>query len=267
MRMQLGLHVKIMFFFAAVFQASAPVKADNHLQQDIFLATRIDLPPYVENAARTGIEIDLINAIFSGSPYRPIFMQQPRVRMISSFEGDQMNGILTQNIRSTNAGCATDVYISHENVAKTIASRNIEITGLASLAGKSVLSFDGATRYIGKVFGDAVAKADRYIETSNQRQHIELLYMRRFDIVVGDRWILQLAQKKHYDTTGEYEVLATHSILKPSDYVARFHDQAVCDFFNKKLTQMRQNGGYDAVWAKYEEMLQFSEVVSPGDMP
>lgn len=267
MRMQFRLYVKYLLYFVAIFLAPATPRADNHIQQDIFLATRIDLPPYVENSARTGIEIDLINAIFSGSPYRPIFMQQPRVRMISSFENNQMNGILTQNIKSTSAGCATDIYISHENVAKTIASRNIIITGLESLAGKSVLSFDGATRYIGKTFGEAIAKADRYIETSNQRQHISLLYMRRFDIVVGDRWILQLAQKKHYDTTGEYELLTTHSILNPSDYVARFHDKAVCDYFNQRLTQMKKNGAYDAVWAKYEEALQFSQVLTPDEAP
>jgi len=230
---------------------------------DIFIATRTNLPPYVENMAQSGIEIDLIDAIFESTQYRPIYVQQPRVRMISAFEGGHMDGILTQNIKASETGCATEIYIQHENVAKTLSKRDLKISGLDGLAGHSVVSFSGATRYIGETFRNAVAKAERYIETSDQGTHISLLYKNRFDVIVGDGWILQLAQKRLYEQTGEYQPLTTHSILKPSFYVARFQDKAICEAFNSSLNTLRESGGYAAIWNQYEQKLQFTELIQP----
>ena len=81
------------------------------------VATREFLPPYIYEHASTGIEIDLVNAIFRDMPFEVDYVQLPRVRMISSFEDHQLDGILTQNIRNSNTGCATHWYIEHQNVA------------------------------------------------------------------------------------------------------------------------------------------------------
>ncbi|SDE41552.1 substrate-binding periplasmic protein [Kordiimonas lacus] len=221
----------------------------------IEIATRENLPPYVVDRAAHGIEIDLVQAILKGSGYEPVFVQQPRVRMISAFENGQMNGILTQNVLASEVGCATDWYIAHQNIAVSMTSKNLSIDSLDDLKGLSILSFSGATRYLGSEFQQAVRHSKRYTESGDQSKHIKLLYNGRFDAVVGDRWILALAQKSHFTKTGEYRELKHHPIMEPSLYVARFHDQKVCDAFNLGLRRLRADGSYAEIWNGYRKSL------------
>lgn len=221
----------------------------------IEIATRLDISPYVEAGATGGIEVALIKAIFAETDFEPVFVQQPRVRMISAFESRQINGIITQNQTASSEGCATDWYISHQNVALTVAERNVNIDNLNDLAGHSVLSFSGATRYLGDDFRKTVMKTTRYTESGDQSKHISLLYKGRFDAIVGDRWILALAQKRYLADSGEYKTLTAHPIMKPSLYVARFHNQEVCDAFNLGLRRLRASGDYARIIDGFENNL------------
>jgi polar amino acid transport system substrate-binding protein len=264
---QLAFVFTVLFIAIPLGTTIAKAQAKSESKQTLNIATRVNLPPYVENGATSGIEIDLVKSIFASTQYEPVFTQQPRIRMIAVFEAGKMDGILTQNINASDVGCATDVYLTHENVAKTLKSRDLTVAGLDGLAGYAVVSFSGATRYIGSPFSDAVKKAARYTETGDQAAHIELLYKNRFDVVVGDRWILRLAQKNFFDKTQEYQELDTHSVMKPSLYVARFHDQAVCSAFNTSLKAMRENGQYAAIWNSYERKLLFTDNINTVPQP
>lgn len=254
--------IKTAFAGLVVFCSTQP-SATAQDNTTIRIATREYLPPYVEMGATSGIEIDLIKAVFAETPYRAVFVQQPRVRMIAAYDDSRVDGILTQNINASNAGCATDWYISHQNVAKTLASRELEVTDLADLQDYAVLSFSGATRYIGSAFRDAIKGAKRYTESGDQGTHISLLYKGRFDVIVGDRWILSLAQKRYFDQTGDYQDLTTHAILPPTYYVARFHDPKICDAFNGALRSLRNSGKYAEIWAGYQARM----IVDASDTP
>lgn len=224
-------------------------------KQLIEIATREYLPPYVGQRASDGIEIDIVKAILKDTPYEAVFIQQPRVRMIAAFENKELNGILTQNVNASKVGCYTDWYISHQNVAITVKDRELQIEGLADLEGRAVLSFSGATRYLGDGFGNAIKRASRYTESGDQAKHISLLYKNRFDVIVGDSWILSLAQKRHFTKTGEYRATHKHPIMPPSLYVARFQEQAICDAFNHSLRSLRASGEYAEIWDGYTKQL------------
>jgi polar amino acid transport system substrate-binding protein len=227
------------------------------------LATREFLPPYVYEQAETGIEVDLVNAVFKDMPYNIEFVQLPRVRMISSYEDEQLDGILTQNVTASNTGCATNWYIEHQNVGLSVKGRGVELASLAGLKDYAVISFSGATRYLGEDFRHAVRGAKRYTESGDQGTHISLLYKGRFDVVVGDTWILRLAQKRHFDETGERMELVTHPIMPPSFYVARFHDPEVCKAFNASLARLRENGTYAEIWAGYRARIYVESGMKP----
>lgn len=227
-------------------------------KQLVEIATREYLPPYVEQRASGGIEVDIIRAVFRETAFEPVFIQQPRVRMISAFENGEMDGILTQNIEASNVGCHTDWYISHQNVAITVKDRELSINGLEDLSDRAVLSFSGATRYLGRNFEAAVRGAKRYTESGDQGKHIALLYKNRFDVIVGDSWILSLAQKRHFTSSGEYRPVIKHPIMAPSLYVARFHEQAICDAFNYGLRSLRASGAYADIWDGYQQQLMIA---------
>ena len=245
---------KILVSFIGLVAAFGPAAAAQPEGDDgrtLRLATREFIPPYVHEHAESGIEVDLVKAIFRDTPYEIEFVQLPRIRMISAFEDNQLDGILTQNVKNSTSGCATDWYIEHQNVGLSVRSRRLEIASLSDLRNYAVISFSGATRYLGEEFRSAVRGAKRYTETGDQGAHISLLYKGRFDVVVGDNWIMRLAQKRHFDETGERMELAMHPLMPPSRYVARFHDKAVCEAFNTALRHLHENGTYAEIWAGY----------------
>ncbi|MEX0300306.1 MAG: substrate-binding periplasmic protein [Kordiimonas sp.] len=224
----------------------------------LLLATRHHLPPYVYNEANSGIEIDLIKAIFKDMGTDISFIQMPRIRMIQSFDRGEVQGILTQNITASNVGCATEWNLQHQNVGFTLADEDIKLTTLNDLGHLSVLSFDGARRYLGESFRRAVDNNPLYEESINQASHIELVYLKRFNVIVGDEWILRLAQRNHFDRTGTYKKMTAHYIMPPSLYSARFHDQKTCDAFDASLQKLRSSGNYEQIVSAYHQQIMIA---------
>ncbi|WP_020399160.1 substrate-binding periplasmic protein [Kordiimonas gwangyangensis] len=243
--------IMIALCLGGVLSPAASAQPENESVKTLRLATREFIPPYVYENADSGIEVDLVTAIFRDMPFDVEFVQLPRIRMISSFEDNQLDGILTQNVTASTTGCPTEWYIEHQNVGLSVKGRGVQINSLDDLKNYAVISFSGATRYLGEDFRNAVRGAKRYTESGDQGAHISLLYKGRFDVVVGDNWIMRLAQKRYFDATGERMDLVTHPIMPPSQYVARFHDQSVCDAFNTALKNLHENGTYAEIWAGY----------------
>lgn len=240
--------------FVLAAQNSPKVIAEEPLQ----LATRQHLPPYVYENAHSGIEIDLVKAIFANTGLDIKFVQMPRVRMIQTFDQGEADGILTQNINVSEVGCATDWYLKHQNVGFTLAEDKVPLNSLSDLGSLSVLSFNGARKYLGKNFRDAISSNPLYHESSNQASHIELLYLRRFTVVVGDEWILRLAQRNRFDSTGDYKRLTVHYVMPPSLYSARFQDPQVCRRFNTSLAELRRSGEYDRIVFRYHQRIMIA---------
>jgi len=226
-----------------------------HGQEPIRLATRNDIPPYVMNNASTGIEIDLITAIFQEAKIPIEFVQMPRVRMIQMFDDGIIDGALTQNPNSSKSGCATNWYLTHHNLAFSLKSRNLTVTSFADLQKYSVLSFDGARQYLGPQFEQAVQNNKLYVEAADQSVHIELLYKKRFDVVIGEAWVLRLMQQKRVEETGLYHKLETHTIMPPTLYSARFKNAALCTAFNEALTTITLKGKYDQIISHYRQKI------------
>ena len=234
----------------------APVaQADGLLR----IATRDAIEPYVSEGAKSGIEIDLLNQIFAKMQVEVRYVQLPRIRMVQSFDNKIMDGILTQNVKASNVGCATDWYLKHQNVALSLTERNVKIDTFADIQPLSVISFDGATIYLGKKYKQAVSAAHRYTESVNQSSHIELLYKKRFDIAVGDEWILRLAQRTLFEVKNIHKPLTTHYIMDASLYSARFQDPALCIKFNEALAELRSTGAYANIVVSYHDNILVSD--------
>ena len=227
----------------------------------VTLATRQSIPPYVNAGAVGGIEIDIVSAIFAEANIPVKFEQMPHVRMLPSFVRGRVDGVLTQSATNKTAGCATDWYMAHTNVGISLASNNFRISKLSDLHNRTVVAFVGAKGGLHPDYGEAVGKSPQYFEGDFQTTHVELIYKRRFDVAIGDEWILRLAQREHFDRTGMYAELRIHTILKPSLFSARFYEQETCDRFNAALKRLRVSGAYDAIMTKHHE-----RIAIPGGM-
>ena len=224
---------------------------DNPEEDRVSVAVRHDVLPYVTEDGTGGLEIELVKTIFGETSYSPKFIQLHRVRMIRLFESKAVDGLLTSNVTLDGEGCITNWYIQHQNVGVTVAARKIRINQLADIANLSIITFDGANRFLGPKFAAETKNSSRYIESSDQNSHISLLYLGYFDAAIGDEWILKLAQVNKKRKSGDFQPLAIHRILPTTLYAARFHKQAVCDAFNNGLATIRANGSYDAIINNY----------------
>lgn len=218
-----------------------------HAQEQVSIAIRYDVRPYVARQGTGGMEIDIVKAVFAETSYLPVFVQMPRVRMIQSFNARAMEGMLTSNVAVPGEGCLTNWYIQHQNVGFTLTSKNVAFNSLSEVAEHSIITFDGATRFLGDAFANAASMSPRYVESSDQNTHVSLLYAGYFDAAIGDEWILRLAQVNQRENSGDYQPLTIHRILPVTNYGARFHDQSVCDAFNIGLDTIRSNGVYNMI--------------------
>ncbi|MBO6503460.1 MAG: transporter substrate-binding domain-containing protein [Kordiimonadaceae bacterium] len=235
-----GLASMAMLLAGGFFQ---PTKA----QEQVDIAIRYDVRPYVANQGSGGMEIDIVKAVFAEMDYTPNFVQMPRVRMIQSFNAGAMDGVLTSNVTVPGEGCLTNWYIQHQNVGFTLTSSDVAFNNLSDVAQHSIITFDGATRFLGSAFASAASLSPRYVESSDQNTHVSLLYAGYFDAAIGDEWILRLAQVNQRELSGEYQPLTIHRILPVTNYGARFQDQRICDAFNIGLDTIRNNGIYNMI--------------------
>lgn len=236
---------------------SSPVPHDTHpagyssaeadTKRQLTIAIRPDVEPYVSGEGTTGLEIEIVKAVFDKTNYKPDFVQLPRMRMIQTFNANSVEGVLTSNVALDGAGCITDWYIQHQNVGITLSERSFTISNLDDVANLSIITFDGATRYLGPDFANQAKKSPRYIESSDQNIHVSLLYQGYFDAAIGDEWILKLAQVNQKQNSGAFQPLTIHRILPTTYYAARFHDTAICRAFNDGLGSIRQDGTYEQI--------------------
>jgi polar amino acid transport system substrate-binding protein len=229
---------------------AAPITADDSVLK---LATRPNLPPYIQKAATSGIEIHLVKAIFQNTHQKIDFVQMDRIQMIQRFESGEMDGVLTQNTNTTSVGCLTDWYLLHQNVAFSIRSKNLSLKSLADLQNYNVVSFHNATVFLGDAYRNAVADSPLYREISPQQKHISLLYNGEADVVVGDEWIIRHIQRRYFEKTDTYKELQVHQIMPPTLYGVRFQKQKTCDIFNQGLQTIRRSGLYEQIVDSYHQ--------------
>lgn len=224
-------------------------------KRQLTIAIRPDVEPYVSEAGTAGLEIEIVKAVLNRTNYKPEFVQLPRMRMIQTFNANGVEGVLTSNAALDGNGCITDWYIQHQNVGITLSERSFEISNLDDVANLSIITFDGATRYLGPDFANQAKKSPRYIESSDQSMHVSLLYQGYFDAAIGDEWILKLAQVNQKQNSGAFRPLTTHRILPTTYYAARFHDSAVCKAFNEGLRYIQQDGTYEQIVRRHTDRI------------
>lgn len=211
-----------------------------------------DMPPYVFEAERRGLDIDIVLAACQrgGLDARPVMAPMERLpRMLA--DGD------VEAIATTQAGLGdryhfSAPYIEYHNWAVALASRKLDIRRIADLAGYSVSTFQRAREYLGPEFAAMAAANPQYREEARQVVRNNLLFLGRIDVVVGDRRIIE-----HYARQAKGQVdgsapLRWYRLFPPTPYVAAFRHAADRDAFDRGLAILRRSGEYAAIHRRYE---------------
>lgn len=224
---------------------------------EVEMAVGRSLPPYVIIDDWKGLEYDVVKEAlaFEGHTLKPRFMAFARV--MKEMEAGLVDAAMTMRPDSGVAACYSDVHVTYRNYAITLASRDLTISSVADLKGKSVVAFQNANLYLGPDYKAVTAGNPNYREEAKQVVQPLLLFSGRADVVVADRYIFGwfAADADVATKVDTRQPVRLHPIFTPTDYHVAFRDKALCDSFNRGLRHLKDSGEYARITQRYSPYL------------
>ncbi|MCW8833823.1 MAG: ABC transporter substrate-binding protein [Colwellia sp.] len=225
------------------------------LQADdtIELIAGLSKPPFVvENDPKnSGIQLDLIKAIFAEEKQDVRFVHMPLARSFARVEKWHSDGVITlpSNYEHENVNVSAP-YVSYQNVIVTLKEDNLSINTLADLQGKRIIAFQAANKFLSAEFVEAIAGAAEYREIADQMRQIKMLFAKRTEVLVLDINIFRHFLHNNRDSryAKPYEI---HQLFPPRVYSAGFKSKRTRDQFNRGLIKIKASGGYQKILDKY----------------
>lgn len=140
------------------------------------VVTGIDRPPYSLQRAKTGVEIELLNAVLDKVVNKHEFVFAPYVRSIKILDVRNIDAMTTASVALYKAsGKLSMPYIQYQNVALTLKSANLKLESINDLERFSIATFLNAKTILGDTFNQAVSKSSQYTELSDQSLQLHML--------------------------------------------------------------------------------------------
>lgn len=244
MRLKVGYFV-LCLVLSSLFQGSVEAKP-------LKIALGLSIPPYVIKEEGRGIEFDILKEVLASQGYEMEPVYVPLARTLRAFEMGGVDGVMSTGIADL-PGCYTDPHITYWNFAISLSDRAFEINSIDDLKDKSIMSFQNAKNYLGDDFHQMAIANKKYKEIADQSIQNKLLFQRRIDVVVADRYIFEW-----YRNDPEVSAIVNvnqkvtyHPLFEPSHFSAVFQSIEVCKAFNLGLKAIKESGRYDEIISSY----------------
>ena len=208
-------------------------------------------PPYILESGTEGIEVEIAEQALAAVGLRMVGLQFPPARGLAMQRAGQLDALLSVDEGIGGKDYFSDPYITYQNVAISLASRNLQLKRIEDLASYSVAAFQNAEVGLGERFRAVVQGHPNYKEYPQQIIQNNLLYTHRVDVVVGDRRIFRHINKLLDPKVDVSQPVTMHTIFPPSPRKVVFRDAQLRDRFNAGLKAIQANGVYDAILKKY----------------
>jgi len=218
--------------------------------------------PYFIADNETGIFTEVINAVFVHMPeYKPVYkFGLGNTALWASYETGRVDAVTNLFDLIEIEGCRTDPVFLYRDVAITSAINAPSIQSVTDLAGLSIVTFQGASKFFGPEFS-GVIRTDKYSETEKPELQARMLMGGRYDVSVGDLLIFLDARKKlrarSADKNAEFPIVV-HDIFPQISARMGFRNQALCDAFNSGLAKVKASGEYSAIYRRYYQNYNFT---------
>lgn len=219
--------------------------------QVVSVALGLNKPPYVMDGGQAGLEADIARQALQAVGLGMQTQQLPPSRGLMLFRAGQLDMLLTVDEGIGDLGFFSEVYISNQNVAISLAARSLTVKRIEDLSAFSVAAFQNASLLLGERFKAVARQHPRYTEYPLQVTQNNLLLAGRVDIIIGDRRILHYLLREVDPQFDNSKPLTIHPIFPPSPRKAVFKEAALRDQFNAGLKIIQGNGVYDAILKKY----------------
>ncbi|MCW8109066.1 transporter substrate-binding domain-containing protein [Alteromonas ponticola] len=245
--------ILILLFFSASSEA-----------REIEVAAGWDKPPYIMSRGHTGFELELIRAILKelGHEMVPVYVPMGRVPKMVREESVDIG--LTMNHRhNIDRTTLSKAYVAYQNVAVTLADRNVALKRMSDLKNYTVIGFQTAKRVLGNEYSDAVEGHSGYLETPQQSRQVSMLLFGSVDVAVMDRNIFnyfknQLPSHQQFPTK-------MFEIFPVIFYHAAILDPKLRAGFDRVLAEMMSDGRYQALTRQFYVADLLERAEQPGE--
>jgi len=248
--MQIITRAVLAFLIAATFAGAAQAKEVN-------MIFGLALPPYVIQESNSGFEVDIIRAALAvkGHTLKPTyasFLAAPK--MLKEKQADAAQRGSPELKESEGFSYAAEPTVVYQDAAVSLKKNNLKIDTLADLRGKSIVSFQGATQFLGPDFAAAVKGNANYQESSNERRKLQMFYASTAQVYTGDINIFKYYRDSVKGDVDSKQEVVYHKVFPANTDVTRnavFLDKQVRDDFNAGLKQLKSSGQYQQIIRKY----------------
>lgn len=234
-----------------LFAAGGVACAEDAASQQVHVGMGLPKPPYIMESGAAGMDYDIARQAMAASGIKLVAHMLPQTRALAMLRSGQLDGLLSITEGIGGQDYFTDNYVVYQNVATSLARRNLKLNQIEDLANYSVAAFQNASMVLGDRFSLVVSGHADYRELPTQITQNKLLYMGRVDVVVGDRLIFGYYIDKLEAQIDTRQAVTYHRIFPESPRKAVFRDARMRDAFNAGLKAIRANGTYDAIVKQY----------------
>jgi polar amino acid transport system substrate-binding protein len=238
----------------AAFLLVAPAKSDD---APLAAAISLDIPPYVMKNAGTGLEVDIVDRALAPQAVR--FVQMPYGEIATAVPDGRAE--LAVGVRGSGDGAhLSQPFIAFANVAATRKDDGITINEVADLAGRRVLTWQGADRELGpdfeRLFAAGGPQRERYEEFADQAEQVRAFWRSDQAVAIIDRAIFTYFSKA---MGHDMDKVQFHFIFPPvTDFKVAFADAALRDRFDRGLDELCRSGAYADLLERYGVVLERS---------
>jgi len=252
--------MSFLLFAPSIFAGeNIPSNTENSVQSDIessesnkiAMMAGLSKPPFIIEADGTGIELDLFHAAFAFSNKEVSFIHVPLGRTLTGFQRLNADGIITVLSDYKHPSLfVSRPYITYQNVAISLVDNQLLIDDIKSLAGKSMIAFQNAKKFLGEDFSKVISYSMNYREVADQMKQIDMLFLRRTEVIILDINIFKYFISNH--TSGRYaQPFNVHYIFNERPYAAAFKTEKNRDLFDKGIKAIKEQGTYQLIMDKY----------------
>ncbi len=225
--------------------------------EEITVAFGNALAPWVMPATNNGIIIDIITEALEPAGYKVVPIYYPYLRRITQYRNGSVDAASDINVNTMTeenlAGFLSDDAYTYENFAFALKIKGYKFKHLSELGNLSLLSWQGAIAHIGNEYAKMATNNPYYFETNRQESQIQMLFLKRVDVVQLDEKIFdyfrsKVEQNGIVDTTEEVD---RFPLFGASSNGFLFHDKKIRDEFNRQLQRLKDSGRYAEILNRY----------------
>lgn len=207
--------------------------------------------PYIIEENGSGTQLDIVREAMKKENVEVNFIHVPLARGMTTYQSYNLGGVITlpTDFEYPNL-FMSQPYINYQNVAISLSESQLAINTLQDLSGKSVVAFQNAKKFLGEEYNKVVSYAIDYRELAQQEKQIEMLFMRRTEVIVLDLDIFLYFVKTHSDPIFTKDVII-HRLFASTEYTIGFRDNAIRDKFNNGLRLLKAQGEYQTILDNY----------------